>query len=228
MPATQESPLFPGDAQNNGSRFHRGPRSWQMTRTLAGRPVEPEERRAVHAGRHRTPPGDNCTNPVNPMDSIFIASKTPENAKNIHAAKAGMSHRISKISQKWGLDRKPECPLKSIKRGLHLEHESCRFGRKYCSRVDNPGTNRAQHLRRGAIQLTPAGFCARFGVVRRARFRPPWHPQIRARCCVRSDQVVGYRASVRQQRMKIKSAEHRSLRPGENWRPGGVSRRSRP
>ncbi|HEV2425954.1 MAG TPA: hypothetical protein VGZ29_14085 [Terriglobia bacterium] len=65
------------------------------------------------ANRRRTPPRINCTKPVNTLSSTLMARKTPKNAKNIHATKAGMSHGISGVGQKWGLDRKPECPLET-------------------------------------------------------------------------------------------------------------------
>jgi hypothetical protein len=54
------------------------------------------------------------------------------NAKNIHTPKARMFIRINELSQKWGLDRKPECPLGSTKGGLHRMHERCKFLHGMC------------------------------------------------------------------------------------------------
>ena len=70
---------------------------------------------------------NNCTKPEGPLGSTTIAPDAPKKRKNIHGAKAPMSHGIINLSQKLGLDRKPECPLKSIKRGLHRTYEKCQF-----------------------------------------------------------------------------------------------------
>jgi len=92
-------------------------------------PVETEDRHAVRPDRHCAALRNNCTKPVNPMGLTLSSRGGRENAKNIHTPKARMSHGISEISQKWGLDRKPECPLGSTKGGLHRRRERRVFGR---------------------------------------------------------------------------------------------------
>jgi hypothetical protein len=130
----------------------------QDTIHSAATPVEPEHRgnrglnSDVPARRHersrrarplsfsRWRPGEPSFDPRRPapwpqalayMDGLPWR-KTPENTqKNIHTPKAEMLSGISDLSQKWGLDPKPECPLESTKVGLHRMHERRRFWSKY-------------------------------------------------------------------------------------------------
>jgi hypothetical protein len=120
----------------------------------AATPVEPEHRgnrglnSDVPARRHersrrarppsfsRWRPGEPSFDPRRPAPSPQALAymdglawrKTPENTqKNIHTRKARISGGINNLSQKRGLHRKPECPLESIKGGLHRMRQRRRF-----------------------------------------------------------------------------------------------------
>jgi len=56
----------------------------------------------------------------------YHLAKILENTQKTSTPKAGMSHGISNMSQKRGLERKLECPLESTKLGLHPMHGGAR------------------------------------------------------------------------------------------------------
>ena len=75
----------------------------------------------VPSGKKRVKNSQSWNVPWNQQDHQKICKKHPH-------PKAGMSNRINTISPKWGLDPKLECPLESVKRGLHRRRERRRFG----------------------------------------------------------------------------------------------------
>jgi hypothetical protein len=62
-------------------------------------------------------------------------------------SKAGMSNQINNLSQKWGLDRKLECPLQSTKRGLHRKRGRARPKAGICFRISEAGRGEIREVR---------------------------------------------------------------------------------